>query len=150
MATKPKSYRKGDYIYTESSPGSNRYQNFTAAKPTVKKVRDDSRKDKAVVVTKKVSTSKPGESKMATTEATRKPSRGQEKRYPSAEDRKMATVGQEQRYRPAPKSSAPFSKGKGSPSVPPRGQEQRYPGRSIDKIRRLMGMYPTQRSVMIK
>jgi hypothetical protein len=125
MATKPKSYKKDGYIYTESSPGSNKFQNFTAAKPTVKKVRDDSRADKAKVAAKKVSTSKPGESMMASSEATRptvkavrdesrmakaeatrNPSRGQEKRYPSAEDRKMATVGQSKRFR-----SAPMTKG---------------------------------------
>lgn len=107
MATKPKSYKKGSYTYTESSQGSNKFQNFTA-KPTVKKVRDDSRKDKADVAVKKAapkstakSTTKPGESKMATTEATRKP-RGMEKRFPSAEERKIATVGQSQRFRPAP------------------------------------------------
>ena len=95
MATKPKSYKKDGYTYTESSPGSNRYQNFGAAKPTVKAVRDESRKDKAVVVTSKStstpkyrggpegdgkavvskSSSKPGENKMSRTEATRKTSR---------------------------------------------------------------------------
>lgn len=47
MATTPRSYRKGSYTYTESAPGSNKFQNFTAAKPTVKKVRDDSRDKKA-------------------------------------------------------------------------------------------------------
>lgn len=54
MATKPRSYKKGAYTYTESSLGSNKFQNFTA-KPTVKEVRDTSRKDKAVVATKKYS-----------------------------------------------------------------------------------------------
>lgn len=57
MATKPKSYKKDGYTYTESSQGSNRYQNFGPAKPTVKAVRDDSRKDKAVVAAKKTTTS---------------------------------------------------------------------------------------------
>lgn len=47
MATKPRSYRKGSYTYTESAPGSNKFQNFTASKPTVKKVRDESRDKKA-------------------------------------------------------------------------------------------------------
>jgi len=53
MATKPKSYKKNGYTYTESSPGSKKYQNFTAAKPTVKKVRDESRADKAKVAATK-------------------------------------------------------------------------------------------------
>lgn len=46
MATKPRSYKKGSYTYTESAPGSNKFQNFTA-RPTVKQVRDESRDKKA-------------------------------------------------------------------------------------------------------
>jgi hypothetical protein len=119
MATKPKSYRKGDYIYTESSPGSNRYQNFTAAKPTVKKVRDDSRQDKAVVAAKKVTSPKyrggpEGDGKAVATKASTSP------KYRGGPEGDGKMIGRQ------PSGSAPFSKGKGSPSVPPRGQEQRF------------------------
>lgn len=92
-----KSYKKDGYTYTESAPGSNKFQNFGAAKPVEKK---------PAVKAKTVTKPKP---KPAAKTAVR----GQEKRFPSAEDRKMATVGQEQRYRPAAVTSG-------------RGQEQRY------------------------
>lgn len=119
MATKPKSYRKGDYIYTESSPGSNKYQNFTAAKPTVKKVRDDSRQDKAGVAAKKVTSPKyrggpEGDGKAVATKASTSP------KYRGGPEGDGKMIGRQ------PSGSAPFSKGKGSPSVPPRGQEQRF------------------------
>lgn len=55
MATKPRSYKKDGYVYTESAPGSNRFQNFTAAKPTVKEARKDSAKKKSDAATKKYS-----------------------------------------------------------------------------------------------
>lgn len=119
MAMKPKSYRKGDYIYTESSPGSNKYQNFTAAKPTVKKVRDDSRQDKAGVAAKKVTSPKyrggpEGDGKAVATKASTSP------KYRGGPEGDGKMIGRQ------PSGSAPFSKGKGSPSVPPRGQEQRF------------------------
>ena len=76
MAVLPKSYKKNGYTYTESSPGSNKFQNFTAAKPTVKDVRvaSNANKAKAAVVTPKAK-GKPGESNMSRSEATRPASR---------------------------------------------------------------------------
>jgi hypothetical protein len=112
MATKPKSYKKNGYTYTESSPGSNKYQNFTAAKPTVKAVRDVSRADKANVAATKAFPK--GLADRQVIQA--KSAQGLADRQP------MPKSAAPQ----ASSSKAPFSKGKGSPSVPPRGQEQRF------------------------
>lgn len=98
MAMKTKAYKPS--VGSKGEEKAEERAFMSRKRVTVKEVRDGSRADKAKVAATKT-TSKPGESKMATTEATRK-SRDQEKRYPSAEDRKMATVGQEQRFRPAP------------------------------------------------
>lgn len=103
-----KAYTKNGNRYTESSPGSNKFQNFT----TVTAVREASRAEKAKVVSTgtvkksapvKMSIPKPGESKVSSAKDTRPvKSKPPEKRYPSKEDRASDFIGQTERYRPAP------------------------------------------------
>lgn len=75
MAITPKSYKKNGYTYRESSPGSNKYQNFTAAKPMEKKPVTKAvplpKPKPTTPVKKAVVSPKPGESSMARKEAAR-------------------------------------------------------------------------------
>lgn len=141
MATTPRSYKKNGYTYTESAPGSNKFQNFTAgAKPTVKQVRDDSRGKKAEAVkafpkglADRQST-QPVRSKLEKGYSPRdaagvskygeyRASKDvQTKKYPSR------PMGMDNAVPPARSvSSEPtFPKGKGTPTASYRGKEQRY------------------------
>ena len=152
MATTPKSYKKGSYTYRESSPGSNKYQNFTAAKPVEKKpvAKAVATPKPRPVASKAVSSGKPGESAMSRAEVTRPTVKAvrDESRMAKAEATRVRT--------PMVKTldtRTPFPMGKGTAAIPKKadpGQAKRYPGRNMDKQRRGMGMYPNQRSVMVR
>lgn len=108
------------------------------AKPTVKAVRDESRKTKAAVVASK---------------ATASP------KYRGGSEGDGKTVGRQSSgpvSRGAPKTldtATSFPMGKGTAAIPKKvdpGQAKRYPGKDMEKQRRGMGMWPNQRSVMVR
>lgn len=103
MATKPRSYKKGSYTYTESAPGSNKFQNFTAAKPTVKQARDESRDKKAAVVqtpSPKYRGGPEGDGKVVSSKASATPTSD----YRSPRSRPSATPTSDYRAAPIKKS----------------------------------------------
>lgn len=98
-----KSYRKDSYTYTESSPGSNRFQNFSAK--TVSSPAATAKR-KAIQSDKKPSAKAPAK-----------------KSYPARQggmDTGNVMKSQEQRFRPAPASSGPRRGGAraGTPAKP--------------------------------
>ena len=103
MATTPRSYKKNGYTYTESAPGSNKFQNFTAAKPTVKQARDESRSKKAAVVqgtSPKYRGGSEGDGKVVSSKASATPTSD----YRSPRSRPSATPTSDYRAAPIKKS----------------------------------------------
>lgn len=165
MATTPRSYKKDGYTYTESAPGSNKFQNFTA-KPTVKKVREDSRADKAEVAARKTTTrstlevsTSPRDTvpvSVKKTSSLGNATSPRDKMYPKASTQPdSAAKGKRglDRAKAVEKKSYPSRPMGMDSEVRPRGysgQEKRYPGKGIKKIRDMYMMYPNQRSIMMR
>lgn len=150
-ATAARSYTKNGYKYTESAPGSNKFQNFTA-KPTVRDVREKSASDKAAVAKPVVSTkafpkgtadrqsTQPVRSKLELGYSPRdaagvskygeyRASKDvQTKKYPSRQGGMDNAV-------PAARSEPTFPKGKGTAAQPTR---MKYKRLSTDYIKNLM------------